>query len=143
MHDNEIYVPSEGPSRAAAPSRDIYGAMGEENIFKMLEDFYLLLGESKIQHMFPQDLIGASQKSAAFYVGLLGGPPLYHQRYGPPMLRARHLPFPMNNDDRREWLRCFDEILDSAPRRYDFPEEHLEGFRTFLHEFSKWMVNRE
>jgi hemoglobin len=138
----EIYVPPGGPPQVAPPSRDIYPAMGEANIFKMLEDVYLLLSQSSIAHMFPEDLIPAAHKSAAFFVGLLGGPPLYQQRYGSPMLRARHLPFPINEADRQEWLRCFDEVLDRAVDKYAFPAEHLPGFRAFLHVFSEWMVNR-
>ncbi len=138
----EVYVPPEGPPQVAAPSRAIYAAMGEENIFKMLEDFYIELEQSFIRPMFPEDMIAASRKSAAFFVGLLGGPPLYHQRYGPPMLRARHLPFAINDKARVEWLRCFDLILDNATEEYNFPAEHLQGFRTFLHRFSTWMVNR-
>lgn len=140
--NRDIYVPPEGPPRVAAPSREIYGVMGEANIFQMLEDFYVELGQSSISHLFPEDVVAASQKSAAFFVGLLGGPPLYHQRYGPPMMRARHLPFPIDDAARRVWLSCFERVLENAPDAYDFPAEHLEGFRTFLREFSKWMVNK-
>jgi hemoglobin len=143
IEGQEVYVPPGGPPQVAPPSREVYAAMGEAMIFKMLEDFYLELAQSSIRHMFPADVIPASQRSAAFFVGLLGGPPLYQQRYGPPMLRARHLPFPINDADRQEWLRCFDKILDQAVEEYDFPAEHLEGFRTFLHAFSTWMVNRQ
>lgn len=143
IEGQEIYVPPGGPPQVAPPSREIYAAMGEAMIFTMLEDFYLELAQSSIRHMFPADVIPASQRSAAFFVGLLGGPPLYQQRYGSPMLRARHLPFPINDADRQEWLRCFDAILDQAVEKYQFPAEHLEGFRVFLHQFSIWMVNRK
>ena len=74
-------------------------------------------------------------------VGLLGGPPLYQQLYGNPALRARHMPFPIDEAARQEWLRCFDLVLAAAPVRYDFPAEHLAGFRAFLDGFSGWMVN--
>lgn len=119
--------------------------MGEENIFQMLEDFYLELGKSPIAHLFPEgdELIEASQKSGAFFVGLCGGPPLYHQRYGNPMMRARHMPFPIDNAARLEWLACFDRILEDAPQKYQFPDEHLPVFRKFLYGFSTWMVNRK
>ncbi|MEM7032234.1 MAG: hypothetical protein AAF629_21975, partial [Chloroflexota bacterium] len=79
----------------------------------------------------------------AFFVGLLGGPPLYHQRYGSPMLRARHLPFPIDEQARQVWLDCFDQVLDQAVEQYNFPAEHLAGFRNFLHGFSIWMVNKQ
>lgn len=138
----EIYVPPEGPPRVSPPDPSIYAQMGEENIFTMLRDFYRELEASSIRAMFPDDMDAASQKSAAFFVGLLGGPPLYHQRYGSPMMRARHMPFPIDEPARQEWLACFNRILDEAPARYDFPAAHLPGFRAFLDGFSRWMVNK-
>lgn len=115
--------------------------MGEANIFRMLEDFYRELESSEIRWMFPGDMLEASQKSAAFFVGLLGGPPLYQQRYGAPMLRARHLPFPIDMHARDVWLASFRRILEEAPQRYAFPREHLAGFDAFLDAFSVWMIN--
>jgi hemoglobin len=115
--------------------------MGFDNIVQMMEDFYRELERSPLRAMFPDDMVKASRKSAAFFVGLLGGPPLYHQLYGNPAMRARHLPFAIDEAARQEWLACFDHILDHAVERYAFPAEHLPGFRDFLHGFSAWMVN--
>lgn len=145
IEGQEIYTPPGGPPQVAPPSREIYAAMGEANIYRMHEDFYRELAKSSIAYMFPEDieeLMAASHRSGAFFVGLLGGPPLYQQRYGPPMLRARHLPFLIDEAGRQEWLRCFDVVLENAAEVYDFPAEHLEGFRDFLRDFSGWMVNR-
>jgi len=141
MLERQIYIPPGGPPQVASPSPEIYERMGEANIFAMLEDFYRELEESTLRALFPKDMVRASQKSAAFFVGLLGGPPLYHQRYGNPMMRARHLPFVIDEAARQEWLACFDRVLDHAVERYNFPAEHLPGFRNFLVGFSSWMVN--
>jgi len=137
----EIYVPPAGPPRVTAPSPEIYAAMGEAQIFAMLEDFYRELEQSWLRPMFPTDMVAASHKSAAFFVGLLGGPPLYHQRYGNPMMRARHIPFAIDEAARQEWLACFERVLAQAPEKYNFPAQHLEAFRNFLIGFSGWMVN--
>jgi hemoglobin len=137
-----VYVPPGGPPQGIAPSRAIYGMMGEEQIFRMCHDFYAEIGRSSIRHLFPADLPAASEKIAAFLVGLLGGPPLYQQRYGDPMMRARHLVFAIDEAARQEWLRCFRVVLADAPAVYGFPEEHLPGFIRFLEGFSAWMVNR-
>ncbi|MCB0146124.1 MAG: hypothetical protein M9936_13495 [Caldilinea sp.] len=141
MSERAIYVPPGGPPRVAAPDPAIYEQMGLDAIVQMIEDFYAELAQSAIREMFPDDMVAASRKSAAFFVGLLGGPPLYHQLYGNPAMRARHMPFPIDEAARQEWLRCFDAVLADAPTRYNFPAEHLAGFRTFLHGFSAWMVN--
>src|SRR5262249_59334097 len=98
---------------------------------------------SPLPPLSPAAMAAASRRSAAFFVGLLGGPPLYHQRYGNPMMRARHLPFAITLAARQEWLACFDRVLARAPERYGFPAQHLPGFRAFLEGFSLWMVNTE
>jgi hemoglobin len=141
MMERQIYVPPGGPPRVTPPSHEIYEAMGEENIFEMLRDFYRELEHSSIRFMFPEDMIAAADRSAAFFVGILGGPPLYQQRYGNPMMRARHMPFPIDEPARMEWLRCFAAVLEDAPARYNFPPQHLLGFWAFLEGFSSWMVN--
>jgi len=139
--ERQFYVPPGGPPRVSSPSPEIYAAMGEANIFAMLADFYQELERSAIRGMFPRDMARASRKSAAFFVGLLGGPPLYHQQYGNPMMRARHMPFPIDEAARQVWLACFEAVLADAPEKYNFPAEHLPTFRDFLVGFSSWMVN--
>ena len=139
--ERAIYVPPGGPPRVNPPSQAIYAVMGDDNIVQMLEDFYRELEGSWLRPMFADDMVAASRKSAAFFIGLLGGPPLYHQLYGNPAMRARHMPFPIDEAARQEWLRCFDVVLADAPARYNFPAEHLVGFRAFLDGFSGWMVN--
>lgn len=137
-----VFVPPINPREIVSPSREIYAAMGQENITRMLEDFYAELEQSSIRGMFPRDLRASAAKSALFFVGLLGGPPLYQQKYGNPMMRARHLVFPIHRAARDEWLACFERVLDRAVTNYRFPPEHLEGFREFLRGFSLWMMNQ-
>lgn len=138
---SQPFVPNMRPNTVQPPSRALYTAMGADNIYKMLSDFYAALGRSPIADMFPRDLERASRKSAAFFIGLFGGPPLYHQQYGPPRMRARHMPFPITYDARQAWLDCWEEVLVDAPAQYDFPADELPGFRAFLDGFSEWMVN--
>jgi hemoglobin len=137
----EVFVPAIDPRDIRAPSREIHGLMGEANIVLMIEDFYRELEASSLRPLFPPDMRAAAQKSAAFFVGLLGGPPLYHQRHGNPMMRARHMAFAVTPRRRDEWLACFERVLARAVERYGFPAQHLEGFRSFLRDFSLWMVN--
>ncbi|MFT7668672.1 MAG: hemoglobin [Planctomycetota bacterium] len=138
-----VFTPPGGPPQGSRPSSAIFEAMGEDGLFAMFEAFYSELGESDVRHLFPEDLLTASQRSAAFFVQLLGGPPLFSERYGPPRMRQRHLPFEIDDAARQVWLACFDKILNDAPARFGFPEEQLAGFREFLTSFSTWMVNVE
>jgi hemoglobin len=137
-----IYTPPTGPPQGPGPNSEIYRIMGEANIFKMLSDFYSELEKSEVRHLFPANMEEASKKSAAFFVTILGGPPLYFEKYGSPRMRARHLPFEIDEPARQVWLGCFDRILDGADAKYQFPMQHLEGFKDFLKNFSAWMVNK-
>jgi len=143
LNPHAIYIPPGGPPQGISPSREIYAVMGEENIFRMCADFYKQIESSTIRELFPDDLPEASKKIGAFMVGLLGGPALFHERYGDPMMRARHLKIPIDEAARQEWLRCFYLTLDDAETKYHFPAEHLAGFIRFLDGFSAWMVNRK
>ena len=116
--------------------------MGETNIFRMMSDLYKEVEKSEVRHLFPADMEKASQKSALFFITLLGGPPLYLQKYGSPRMRARHLPFEIDEHARQVWLGCFDRVLEDAERKYQFPPQHLAGFKDFLRSFSAWMVNK-
>lgn len=138
----EIHIPPGGPPQQG-PSREIYGTMGRKNIFRMLEDLYVELENSELRPLFPGNMKMASQKSAAFFVGVLGGPPLYKELYGPPMMRRRHMNFPIDEHARQVWLDCFKKVLGNAVDAYEFPAEHLDGFIEFLENFSAWMVNKK
>jgi hemoglobin len=135
-----MFVPPIDPRSIAAPSREIFAAMGQANIERMIGDFYGALEKSSIRPMFGADMTHGAERTAAFFVGLLGGPPLYHERYGNPMMRARHMPFPIDQSARDVWLACFNSVLERAAD-YAFPPEHLPGFRAFLEGFSMWMMN--
>jgi len=137
-----IYTPPGGPPQGPGPSKQIYSLMGEDNIYKMMSDFYKELGNSEVRHLFPSDLEAASRKSAMFFIGLLGGPPVYIEKHGSPRMRARHLPFEIDENARKVWLACFERVLEGAETKYNFPAEHLQGFKDFLVSFSSWMVNK-
>jgi hemoglobin len=138
-----IYTPPGGPPQGPGPDSRIYKIMGEENIFRMMSDFYKHLEKSAIRHLFPADMEEASRKSALFFVTVLGGPPLYLEKYGPPRMRARHLPFEIDETARQVWLACFEKTLEGADAKYRFPMEYMDSFKQFLKSFSAWMVNKQ
>ena len=139
-----IYTPAGGPPAGARPSLEILIEIGEPGIFSLLEAFYVRLAESRIQHFFPtgeSEMVAASQKSAAFFVQLLGGRPLFSQHFGPPQMRRRHFPFEIDAAARQEWLDCFAETLKDTMAAGTFPAAHEPSFSAFLESFSSWMVN--
>ena len=142
-HSSEFYVPPQGPPQGLNLPTDIYVKMGEDNIFAMLADFYKELEHSSIRHLFPEDMQESSKRSAAFFVQILGGPPLFNEQYGHPRMRQRHMAFAIDEQARQVWLQCFNKVLENADVKYAFPMEYREQFWTFLDKFSAWMVNRK
>jgi hemoglobin len=59
-----------------------------------------------IRAMHKPDLSEANEKLFMFLSGWMGGPPLYIEKYGHPMLRARHLPFQIGESERDQWVYC-------------------------------------
>lgn len=126
---------------AERPPAAIYHLMGATHIRTMIREFYNRLHTSPIKAMFARrDLEEAIERNSAYFIWLLGGPPLFQEQYGPPRLRARHLPFVITESSRQIWLNTFFDVLDN-PQDFTFPEEHLDSFKQFLSTFSKWMVN--
>lgn len=146
MHERtkEIYTPEGGPPQGGRPPTELLVAMGEPGVFALLSDFYKRLGTSELRDMFPKDpeaLEEASKKSAAFFVQVLGGRPLFSTYVGPPRMRMRHFPFEIDASARLTWLHHFEETVDQSVSAGSFPSEHQASFVAFLHGFSAWMVN--
>jgi len=129
------------PPSGKPPSTEILTAMGDDGVFALLSAFYAELEASEIRGLFPDDMQAASRKSAAFFVQLLGGQPLYSQRYGQPRMRQLHEPFEIDESARAVWLETFEGVLARSGPELGFPEAHLPEFCAFLQSFSAWMVN--
>ncbi len=90
---------------------------GEEVIRKLVDQFYDLMDSVPeyygIRKLHPQDLSGSRQKLFMFLTGWMGGPPLYETAFGHPMLRARHLPFPVGNAERDQWMACMQQAMQA------------------------------
>ena len=87
---------------------DVVG--GEAGLHRLVDRFYQLMDtEPKaagIRAMHQPDLSEANEKLFLFLSGWMGGPPLYVEKYGHPMLRARHLPFAIGESERDQWIYC-------------------------------------
>jgi len=133
------------PAPQARPDPAIYAALGTEGVTKLIRAFYLEIGRSPVAHLFPQGeaLMASADNSALFWVTVLGGPDLYEQKHGKPLIRQRHFKFPITPEFRAHWLACWDPVLAIAPATLGFPAEHIPGFRAWINTFSAWIVNTE
>lgn len=89
---------------------------GAPKVRELVHRFYQLMDELPESHgirkLHPEDLKGSEEKLFLFLSGWMGGPQLYVEKYGHPMLRARHLPFPISNAERDQWLMCMKQALE-------------------------------
>lgn len=94
----------------------LYERIGTDTLTEVVTRFYGLVAQHPdLAPIFPDDLTETAQKQLAFLTGFTGGPPLYHERYGHPRLRARHLPFEITPQRAQAWLACMREALRATP----------------------------
>ncbi len=67
-----------------------------------------------IRALHPADLEPSRDKLFMFLSGWLGGPDLYVQHIGHPMLRRRHLPFAIGEAERDQWVACMFLAMEST-----------------------------
>ena len=83
---------------------------GAEKIRDLVEKFYDIMDSDPkaagIRAMHAADLTEAREKLFMFLTGWSGGPSLYIERYGHPMLRRRHMPFAIGESERDQWMFC-------------------------------------
>ena len=115
---------------------------GEPKLRELVKRFYVLmdtLPEAKAcRDSHPPDLSGAEEKLFEYLSGWLGGPPLFTDKYGAPMLRRRHLTAPIGASEAEEWLLCFRQAWAEV-----IPEERLAtAILPQIEALGQHMVNR-
>jgi hemoglobin len=100
---------------------------GAEKVAQLVDAFYKrVVQDPDLRPIFPEDIKPVRDRQYLFLTQFFGGPPLYTQQIGSPMMRARHLPFPITPTRAKAWLKCMKEAMD---------EVGMEGpVREFLYE---------
>ena len=116
---------------------------GEAAVLSLVERFYFYMDTlpevSEIRAMHAADLSGASSKLFKFLSGWMGGPNLFIQEYGHPILRQRHFPFAINASARDQWMLCMNKALDEISMDADF----RENLSQVLQQLATHMINRD
>lgn len=104
----------QGPGRYQP--KNAYEAMGgAETLQRLVEAFYRRVAEDPdLAPIFPADLSEVRTKQYRFLTQFFGGPPLYSELHGHPMLRARHLRHPITPRRARAWLACMRAAIDEV-----------------------------
>ncbi len=106
----------------------LYSRIGAGRLRQIVQMFYSLVkAEPLIAELFPDNLSETMNKQEAFLTGFLGGPPLYHQTYGNPMLRYRHAKFAITPSRAKAWFTCFADATRSIELEPALEQELLEA----------------
>lgn len=91
---------------------------GEIPLRQLAHRFYEIMDELPeaygIRKLHPAVLTESATKLFEFLSGWTGGPPLFVEKYGHPMLRRRHFPFQIDADARDQWLLCMRLALEET-----------------------------
>lgn len=101
-----------------------------QDLYDMIDHFYYLVEQdNRINHLFPGDFAETSRKQKQFLTQFLGGPALYTEEHGHPMLRQRHLPFRITNNERDAWLENMLEALTQSRLNKDIQDYLYERLK--------------
>jgi len=135
-----VPVPTEGAEKPAQTPYALLG--GGAAVRALVERFYDLMDlepqYAELRALHATDLAHAREKLYLFLSGWLGGPNLYIERHGHPMLRARHLPFAIGIRERDQWLAC----MDQAMAEQEVTEDLRQRLRQAFFQTADWMRNR-
>lgn len=119
----------------------IFSQVGEEGFTRLVAAFYKQVREDDILGpMYPaHDLEGAEQRLRDFLIYRFGGPQRYIDQRGHPRLRARHIPFRINQAARDRWM----QLMSNAFTQSKLPAEAELELKTFLDQMSTFMINHQ
>ncbi|UXV36980.1 truncated hemoglobin YjbI [Staphylococcus simulans] len=117
-----------------------YEVIGQERLYHMIDYFYSLVEQDeRINHLFPGDFAETSRKQKQFLTQFLGGPALYTEEHGHPMLKMRHMGFRITTFERDAWL----ENMNKAIQHAELPAGVDEYLYERLRLTANHMVNSE
>jgi hemoglobin len=130
-----MYVPSESDTPFARLG-------GETGVRAIVERFYDAMTdlEPALARLHPCDAEGrvvrsSRERFALFFIGWLGGPQDYVERYGHPRLRMRHARVPIDATMAAAWMRCMRTALNRSSiddEVREFLDGKLAGLADFL-----------
>lgn len=115
-----------------------YKEIGTKKLYEMIDRFYYYVSrDDRINHLFPGDWEDTAFKQKLFQVQFLGGPNLFIQEYGHPMMKMRHSPFHITPFARDAWLENMNQAMHDVGI-----EDHLREFMMRRYEMTaNQMVN--
>ena len=115
-------------------SDNSFKAAGEQmGIRKLVDDFYRFMNELPeakiIRTMHNDDLTSSRDKLTLFLCGWMGGPKLYHEKYGNINIPRDHSHLVVGESERDAWLLCMEKAISLQNYTPQFGEYLLNQLR--------------
>ncbi|AFL84987.1 truncated hemoglobin [Belliella baltica DSM 15883] len=117
----------------------IYQTLGEEKIKTLVHHFYKgVAGNAELLTLYPEDLKPAEERLFLFLQQVFGGPQIYSEQRGHPMLRKRHFQWEIGGDLRNAWLNC----MFAAMEKIEIDQNTKEAMMRYFVQVANHMVNK-
>lgn len=134
----------QGTSQDRDPNQsNAYDRIGGEQVIRAIaHQFYAQMQSNPATqellaiHRAPID--ESEQKLFEFLSGWLGGPQLYQQKHGHPALRARHMPFKVDETMRDQWLVCMKAAIEIEVKE----QQHQQAIYSAISTLADHMRNQ-
>ncbi|WP_394132354.1 group II truncated hemoglobin [Shewanella maritima] len=129
------FVKATPKASAPAEQSNAYELIGGEVVIQQIaHEFY----QHMQQNEATQELLSlhrapiekSEQKLFEFLSGWLGGPQLYQQKYGHPALRARHMPFAIDESMRDQWMLCMNAAINQCVKKPEHRQAIIQAIST-------------
>ncbi|MEC0232083.1 globin domain-containing protein [Paenibacillus alba] len=109
---------------------------GAEMVRRIVEAFYPKVQQHPLlAPLFPSNIDPVIEKQILFLSQFFGGPSLYSDVHGHPMMRARHMPFPITQERADAWLGCMAEALTEVGLPQDLRDFLLDRLKGSAYHF--------
>lgn len=113
----------------------------EEGVRALASAFYESMDEleeaESVRRMHAENLDLIKQKLFEYLNGWLGGPHLYKDKYGTICLTDPHQPYPIGEEQRDQWIACWERALEKVGA----PDQFREMTRAPIHRMASFLVN--
>ncbi|GAB2609788.1 globin domain-containing protein [Belliella aquatica] len=117
----------------------IYQALGEEKIKTLVHYFYQgVAANPALLALYPEELQPAEERLFLFLQQVFGGPQIYSEQRGHPMLRKRHFQWEIDGDLRNSWLNC----MFAAMGKIEIDQNTKEAMMRYFVQVANHMVNK-
>jgi len=124
----------------AIPENEVFSVVGEEGFARLVRAFYAQVPSDDILGpMYPSDdMEGAEERLRDFLIYRFGGPQTYIEQRGHPRLRARHMPFVINEAAKDRWL----DLMNRAFEEAELHSSAKATLKQFFDHMAKFLINQ-